>query len=369
MPTKARAAILYAFHEPFRIEEIELADPKEGEVLVEMHSCGICHSDISMIDGSVPEGGLPIVLGHEGAGVVRALGPGVKSLQIGDHVLPMPMAECGQCESCRSRKSNFCDNGMQSLFGNVAMDGTIRATVGGRPLHQMCGVGAFSTHTVVHEAKVAKIDSGAPMEGACLVSCAVSTGVGAVIYDAKVPPGATVAVFGLGAIGLNIVQGARLAGAKTIIGLDRIADREGPGRALGLTHFVQVGPGVDAVEEIRKISPGGVEFAFDAVGGSAVARQALSSTRIGCGLAVLIGVPDGADLNVSYYDIIMGRRLMGSMLGGVHPLADAPRLVELERAGKLNFDTLITHRLPFERINEGIELLRAGKAIRTVLSF
>ncbi|MGE0387403.1 MAG: alcohol dehydrogenase catalytic domain-containing protein [Gammaproteobacteria bacterium] len=368
MPIDIRAAVLHAPHTPLRIETLRLDDPKQGEVLIRLAACGICHSDQGFIDGHVRTPGLlPIVLGHEGAGVVVACGPGVESLAVGDHVLPMAMSECRRCPACLSRRSNLCEAAQASMAGAVAYDGTNRMSLDGRRVYQMAGVGMFATHTIAHEWNVAKIDPDVPLDVACLVSCAIGTGVGAAVAAARVNPGSSVAVFGLGGIGLNVVQGARLAGAAVIIGVDPNPGRESIGRRLGLTHFLDP-RAQDPVAAIRALVAGGVDFAFEAVGRLEIVRQALACTHSGWGLATMLGVPTGPDVAVTPYDLLWGRRLQGCSYGGLYPRSDAPRLVDWYRRGMIDIDSLITHRIGLDDINQGFDLLRTGEAVRTVVT-
>lgn len=366
---KIRAAVMHEPHQPLAIETLDLDGPKEGEVLVEMKACGICHSDQTFIDGFGPDPNqIPMVLGHEGAGVVVACGPNVTSLQVGDHVLLMAMGECGQCPACRSRKSNLCDASQVSMASGAAYDGTNRMSLDGRRVYQMAGIGMFATHTVAHEWNAAKIRKDVPLDVACIASCAVGTGVGAAVSAVRVEVGASVAVFGLGGIGLNVVQGARLSGANVIIGIDPNRERDALGRQFGMTHFIDPRAD-DPVAAIRKLVPGGVDYAFEAVGRGAVVGQALACTHSGWGVATALGVPTEPNVSVGHYDLLWGRKLLGASFGGMYPRSDAPRLVDWYKQGLIDFESLITQRLPLENINEGFALLRAGKSIRTVITF
>jgi S-(hydroxymethyl)glutathione dehydrogenase / alcohol dehydrogenase len=361
-----RAAVMHAPHQPLAIETLEIAEPGPGELLIRLFHTGICHSDLTFLDGHGPGFALPIVLGHEGAGIVERCGDGVAGFAPGDHVLPMCLGTCGRCDGCRSQRTNICDTTYASMVAQGALDGSTRLALGDRPVFQMGGVGTFATHTVVAVEKVAKIRADAPLDRACLVSCAVSTGVGAAIFDGDITPGDSVAVFGLGGIGLNVVQGARLAGATRIIGVDLDTKREAIGRHFGLTDFVDAGSS-DPVEAIKAIVPGGVDRAFEAVGSERVVAQAVAATRAGWGRTVILGVPTGPTVSIGHYDLLNGRTVAGSMQGGSYPLRDCPRMVDWYMAGRLDLDALVTHRLPLDRINDGIAMMRTGEAIRVVI--
>ena len=364
---KIRAAVLKGPHQPLTIETLEIEDPREGELLIRLDHSGICHSDLIFIDGHGPEFALPIVLGHEGAGVVEACGPGVADFAPGDHVLPMCLGSCGRCESCRSHRTNICDVTYHSMISQGALDGSTRLSLDGKPVYQMGGVGTFATHCVVAVEKVAKIRPDAPLNRACLVSCAVSTGVGAAVFDGDIRPGDSVAVFGLGGIGLNAVQGARMAGATRIIAVDLEPGREALARHFGATDFVNARE-QDPVGAIQAMIGGGVDRAIEAVGNEKVVAQALSSTRAGWGRTIILGVPTGPSVTVPHYDLLNGRTIAGSMQGGSHPLRDCPRIVDWYMGGQIDLDGLVSHTMPLSKINEGIALMQKGEAIRVVLN-
>ena len=362
---KSRAAICVGPNQPLEIDEIEVAPPRRGEVMIEIKASGLCHTDYHLIDGSMPQFPYPLVLGHEGAGVVVEVGPGVTSVVPGDHVLPVSMPECRLCENCASGRTNLC----LEFFKLFAAKSPFSRR--GRPLGQFLGCGTFSNYTTVREMAVAKIRPDAPFRTSCYISCGVATGVGSVTHASRVPPGAVIVVFGLGGVGLNVVQGARISGARRIIGIDVNPDRETIARELGATDFInpKALPG-DIAARVHEITAGGADYAFECVGNPALMRQALEATRPGSGIAMVIGgAPTGQELQLSPMSLLLGRTLRGSMLGGVKGRTDVPAFVDLYMQGQIKVDELITHYLPLEQINEGFALMKSGKAIRAVVLF
>ncbi len=366
-----RAAVAHRAGAPLSIETVRLDGPRAGEVLVELKATGICHTDEFTRSGADPEGLFPAILGHEGAGVVVDLGPGVTTLRRGDHVIPLYVPECRQCKSCLSRKTNLCTAIRTTQGKGVMPDGTSRFSLDGKPLHHYMGCSTFANFTVLPEIAVAKIREDAPFEKVCYIGCGVTTGIGAVINTAKVEPGANVVVFGLGGIGLNVVQGARIAGANMIVGVDVNPARETLARKLGLTHFVDP-RGLDAklVPHLVELTGGGADYTFECIGNVEVMRQALECCHRGWGVAVIIGVAGaGQEIRTRPFQLITGRTWKGTAFGGARGRTDLPRIVDWYMDGRINIDDLITHVLPLERINEGFDLMRAGESIRAVVRY
>ena len=366
-----RAAVAHRAGAPLSIETVRLDGPRAGEVLVELKATGICHTDEFTRSGADPEGLFPAILGHEGAGVVVDLGPGVTTLRRGDHVIPLYVPECRQCKSCLSRKTNLCTAIRTTQGKGVMPDGTSRFSLDGKPLHHYMGCSTFANFTVLPEIAVAKIREDAPFEKVCYIGCGVTTGIGAVINTAKVEPGANVVVFGLGGIGLNVVQGARIAGANMIVGVDVNPARETLARKLGLTHFVDP-RGLDAklVPHLVELTGGGADYTFECIGNVEVMRQALECCHRGWGVAVIIGVAGaGQEIRTRPFQLITGRTWKGTAFGGARGRTDLPRMVDWYMDGRINIDDLITHVLPLERINEGFDLMRAGESIRAVVRY
>jgi S-(hydroxymethyl)glutathione dehydrogenase / alcohol dehydrogenase len=362
---KSRAAICLGPNRPLEIDEIEVAGPRQGEVLIEIKASGLCHTDYHQIDGSMPLFTYPTVLGHEGAGVVVEVGPGVTSVAPGDHVLPVSMPECGQCANCTSGRTNLC----LEFFKIFSSDSPFSRR--GQPVGQFLGCGTFSNYTTVKEIAVARIRADAPFHTSCYISCGVATGVGSVTHGAHVRPGAAIVVFGLGGVGLNVVQGARISGARRIIGVDINPDREAIARELGATDFVNPrSVAGEIIPLLQQLTGGGADYAFECVGNPTLMRQALEATRPGSGVAVVIGgAPTGQELHLDPMALLMGRTLQGTMLGGVKGRTDVPKLVDLYMQGQLKVDELITHYFPLEQINDGFAAMREGKAIRAVVLF
>jgi S-(hydroxymethyl)glutathione dehydrogenase/alcohol dehydrogenase len=368
---KTRAAVAYAKGEPLRIEEVELAGPKAGEVLVEIKATGVCHTDEFTRSGADPEGLFPVIFGHEGAGVVLEVGAGVTSLAPGDHVIPLYTPECRACKSCLSRKTNLCTAIRSTQGKGVMPDGTSRFSVGGVMIHHYMGCSTFANHTVLPEIALAKVRKDAPFETICYIGCGVTTGVGAVINTAKVEPGANAVVFGLGGIGLNVVQGLRLAGADKIVGVDINPAREEMARAFGMTHFVnprQIAG--DLVAHLVELTGGGADYSFECVGDVKLMRQALECCHRGWGVSVIIGVAgSGQEIATRPFQLVTGRVWKGTAFGGARGRTDVPRIVDWYMEKKIAIDPLITHKLPLERINEAFDLMHEGVSIRTVVTF
>lgn len=360
---KSRAAICIGPNLPLEIDEIDVAGPKQGEVMVEIKATGLCHSDYHQIDGSYPGAPYPAVLGHEGAGIVVDIGPGVTSVKIGDHVIPVPVPECRQCTNCTSGRTNVC----KEFFSATASPFSRK----GGALAQYAGLGTFSNFTTVREISVAKIREDAPMDKVCYVGCGVSTGLGSAISSAKVTFGSTVIVFGLGGIGLNVVQGAKLSGARRIIGVDISDARKPMAVSFGCTDFVNpLHIDGSIVEHLRAMTDGGSDFSFECVGNTTLMSQALEVVQPGYGVAVVVGVaPLGSELRLAPFELLLGRTIKGAILGGAKGRTDIPRYVDYYMDGNINIDDLVTHHLSLEQINEGFDLMKAGKSIRSVVIF
>ena len=364
-----RAAVAHKAGAPLTIETVRLEGPKAGEVLVEVKATGICHTDEFTRSGADPEGLFPAILGHEGAGVVVEVGPGVTSLKKGDHVIPLYTPECRQCKSCLSRKTNLCTAIRGTQGKGVMPDGTSRFSLNGKPISHYMGCSTFANFTVLPEIALAKIREDAPFDKVCYIGCGVTTGIGAVINTAKVEPGANVVVFGLGGIGLNVVQGARMAGANMIVGVDLNSERAVLGKKFGMTHFVNP-KGIDIVAKIVDLTNGGADYSFECIGNVEVMRQALECCHRGWGVSVIIGVAGaGQEIRTRPFQLVTGRVWKGTAFGGARGRTDVPKIVDWYMEGKINIDDLITHQLPLERINEGFELMHNGKSIRSVVVY
>ena len=368
---KVRAAVAHAAGMPLSVETVDLDGPRAGEVLVELKATGICHTDEFTRSGADPEGLFPAILGHEGAGVVVDVGAGVASVRPGDHVIPLYTPECRQCKSCLSRKTNLCTAIRATQGRGVMPDGTSRFSLDGRPLHHYMGCSTFANYTVLPEIALAKIREDAPFDKVCYIGCGVTTGIGAVINTARVEPGANVVVFGLGGIGLNVVQGARMVGANMIVGVDVNPAREALARKFGLTHFVNPAEvGGDLVAHLVHLTGGGADYSFECVGNVELMRQALECCHRGWGVSVIIGVAGaGQEIRTRPFQLVTGRVWKGTAFGGARGRTDVPRIVDWYMDGRINIDDLITHVLPLERINEGFELMHAGRSIRTVVTY
>jgi S-(hydroxymethyl)glutathione dehydrogenase / alcohol dehydrogenase len=368
---KVRAAVAHKAGSPLTIEDVDLEGPKAGEVLIEMKATGICHTDEFTLSGADPEGLFPAILGHEGAGIVVDIGPGVSSLKKGDHVIPLYTPECRQCKSCLSRKTNLCTAIRATQGKGLMPDGTSRFSLGGKPVHHYMGCSTFANYSVLPEIALAKIREDAPFDKVCYIGCGVTTGIGAVINTAKVEAGANVVVFGLGGIGLNVVQGARMVGANMIVGVDLNPAREALARKFGLTHFVNPKDVKgDLVAHLVELTGGGADYSFECVGNVQLMRQALECCHRGWGVSVIIGVAGaGQEIGTRPFQLVTGRVWKGTAFGGARGRTDVPRIVDWYMDKKINIDDLITHTLPLDRINEGFDLMHQGKSIRTVVVY
>ncbi|HYO74076.1 MAG TPA: S-(hydroxymethyl)glutathione dehydrogenase/class III alcohol dehydrogenase [Archangium sp.] len=366
-----KAAVAFEPGKPLRIETVHLEGPKAGEVLIELKATGICHTDAYTLSGKDPEGLFPSILGHEGAGVVVDVGPGVTSLKKGDHVIPLYTPECRQCRSCLSQKTNLCTAIRATQGKGLMPDGTSRFRIGKDPVHHYMGTSTFATHTVLPEIAVAKIREDAPFEKVCYIGCGVTTGIGAVIYTAKVEAGARVVVFGLGGIGLNVVQACRMVGADQIVGVDLNPARREIAETFGLTHFVNPKEvGADLVPYLVNLTGGGADYSFECIGNVNTMRQALECCHRGWGESIIIGVAAaGQEISTRPFQLVTGRVWKGSAFGGARGRTDVPRIVDWYMDGKIEIDPLITHTLPLERINEGFDLMHKGESIRAVVRY
>jgi S-(hydroxymethyl)glutathione dehydrogenase/alcohol dehydrogenase len=370
--------VAFSAGKPLEVTEVNLEGPRAGEVLVELRATGLCHTDDFTRSGADPEGLFPAILGHEGAGVVVDVGPGVTSVKKGDHVIPLYTPECRGCPSCLSRKTNLCTAIRATQGQGLMPDGTSRfTTLDGDKIHHYMGCSTFANHTVLPEIAVAKIREDAPFDKVCYIGCGVTTGVGAVLYTANVEAGAKAIVFGLGGIGLNVIQGLRLAGADMIIGVDINPRKKAWGEKYGMTHFVNpTEVGADLVPYLVNLTKkgadqiGGADYTFDCTGNVHVMRQALESCHRGWGVSVVIGVaPSGAEISTRPFQLVTGRVWKGSAFGGARGRTDVPKLVDWYMEGKLEIDSMITHRLSLDRINEGFDLMHAGESIRAVVEY
>jgi S-(hydroxymethyl)glutathione dehydrogenase/alcohol dehydrogenase len=367
---RTKAAVAYEAGKPLVIEDVELEGPHAGEVLVEIRATGVCHTDEFTRSGADPEGLFPVIFGHEGAGVVVDVGSGVTTLKKGDHVIPLYTPECRACKSCLSRKTNLCTAIRATQGKGMMPDGTSRFSIGKTKLHHYMGCSTFANHTVLPEIALAKVRDDAPFDKICYIGCGVTTGIGAVIYTAKVEPGANVVVFGLGGIGLNVIQGARMAGADRIIGVDINPAREALGRRFGMTHFVNPKEVADVVPHLVELTSGGADYSFECVGDVKLMRQALECCHRGWGVSVIIGVAgSGQEIATRPFQLVTGRVWKGSAFGGARGRTDVPRIVDWYMDKKIDIDSLITHKLPLARINEAFDLMHAGTSIRTVVEF
>ena len=367
---KTRAAVAYEAGKPLQIEEIELAGPREGEVLVEIYATGVCHTDAFTLSGEDPEGIFPAVLGHEGAGIVTEVGSGVTSVSPGDHVIPLYTPECRQCKFCLSGKTNLCQ-AIRSTQGRGLMpDETSRFSVGSETVYHYMGTSTFSNFTVLPEIALAKIRKDAPFEKVCYIGCGVTTGLGAVMNTAKVEPGANVAVFGLGGIGLNVIQGAKLVGADRIIGVDINPAKRELAAKFGMTDFINPSDSENVVQEIVDLTDGGVDYSFECIGNVDVMRQALECCHKGWGESIIIGVAGaGQEISTKPFQLVTGRVWRGTAFGGARGRTEVPKIVDWYMTGKVNIDDLITHTMPLEQINDAFDLMHEGESIRSVIQF
>ena len=367
---KTRAAVAWKAGAPLTIETVDLQGPRAGEVLVEIKATGICHTDQYTLSGADPEGLFPAILGHEGAGVVLEVGPGVTSLKKDDHVIPLYTPECRQCKFCLSRKTNLCQQIRATQGRGLMPDGTSRFSIDGKPILHYMGTSTFANHIVVPEIALAKIRKDAPFDKVCYIGCGVTTGVGAVIFSAGVEAGANVVVFGLGGIGLNVIQGARMVGADKIIGIDLNPAREAMARRFGMTHFINPKDTPNVVDAIVQLTDGGADYSFECIGNTTTMRQALECCHKGWGRSLIIGVAAaGQEISTRPFQLVTGRKWEGSAFGGARGRTDVPKIVDWYMDGKISIDPLITHTLKLEDINHGFELMHRGESIRSVVVF
>jgi len=368
---KARAAIAWAAGQPLAVERVEVAGPKKGEVLLQVHATGVCHTDAYTLSGKDPEGLFPAIMGHEGGATVLEVGQGVASVKAGDHVIPLYIPECGECKFCRSGRTNLCGAIRVTQGKGVMPDGTSRFSLGGRTIHHYMGTSTFSEYTVLPEIAVAKVNPAAPLDRVCLLGCGITTGIGAVLNTAKVRPGSTAAVFGLGGIGLSVVQGLVMAKAERIIAVDINPAKFEMAKSLGATDCIVPQQGGRPVQEvIIEITDGGVDYSFECIGNVATMRAALECCHKGWGESTIIGVAAaGEEISTRPFQLVTGRVWRGTAFGGVKGRSQLPNYVEKYLGGEIKIDPLITHRLPLERINHAFELMHEGKSIRAVVTF
>ena len=368
---KVKAAVAHKAGAPLTIETVDLEGPRFGEVLVELKATGVCHTDEFTLSGADPEGLFPAILGHEGAGIVVDVGPGVTTLKKGDHVIPLYTPECRTCEYCLNPKTNLCQAIRATQGQGLMPDGSSRFSLDGKPVLHYMGTSTFAQYTVVPEIALAKIREDAPFDKVCYIGCGVTTGIGAVIFTAKVEVGSKVVVFGLGGIGLNVIQGARLAGADMIVGVDLNPGREAMARKFGMTHFVNPKEVEgDLVPYLVSLTKGGADYTFECIGNTQVMRQALECAHKGWGTSVIIGVaPAGAEISTRPFQLVTGRNWRGSAFGGARGRTDVPKIVDWYMDGKIDIDSLITHTMPLEKINDAFDLMHRGESIRSVVVY
>jgi len=367
---KTRAAVAFEAGKPLEIEELDLDGPKTGEVLVEVKATGVCHTDEFTRSGEDPEGNFPAVLGHEGAGIVREVGPEVTSLKPGDHVIPLYTPECRQCKYCLSQKTNLCGAIRATQGQGLMPDGTSRFSLNGKPILHFMGTSTFANFTVLPEIALARIREDAPFDKVCYIGCGVTTGIGAVVNTAKVEPGANVAVFGLGGIGLNVIQGARMVGADRIIGVDINPARRSLAEKFGMTDFINPKDVDDVVGAIVDLTDGGVDYSFECIGNVTVMRQALECCHKGWGESIVIGVAGaGQEISTRPFQLVTGRSWRGTAFGGARGRTDVPKIVDWYMDGKIDIDDLITHTMPLDDINNAFDLMHAGESIRSVIVY
>jgi S-(hydroxymethyl)glutathione dehydrogenase / alcohol dehydrogenase len=367
---KTRAAVAWKAGQPLSIETVDLQGPQAGEVLVEIKATGICHTDQYTLSGADPEGLFPAILGHEGAGVVLEVGAGVTSLQVDDHVIPLYTPECRQCKFCLSRKTNLCQQIRGTQGRGLMPNGSSRFSIGGQPILHYMGTSTFANHIVVPEIALAKIRKDAPFDKVCYIGCGVTTGVGAVLFTAGVEAGANVVVFGLGGIGLNVIQGARMVGANKIIGIDINPGRQAMARQFGMTHFINPNEVDNVVDAIVQLTDGGADYSFECIGNVTTMRQALECCHKGWGQSIIIGVAAGGqEIATRPFQLVTGRVWKGSAFGGARGRTDVPKIVDWYMDGKISIDPLITHTLKLEDINHGFDLMARGESIRSVVVF
>ncbi|MDH5736910.1 MAG: S-(hydroxymethyl)glutathione dehydrogenase/class III alcohol dehydrogenase [Gammaproteobacteria bacterium] len=367
---KTRAAVAFEAGKPLEIHEVQLEGPRAGEVLVEIKATGVCHTDAFTLSGDDPEGAFPAILGHEGAGIVVETGAGVTSVAPGDHVIPLYTPECRECEYCLHPKTNLCQAIRETQGRGVMPDGSSRFSLDGKPVLHYMGCSTFSNFTVLPEIALAKVRPDAPFEKICYIGCGVTTGVGAVAFDARVEPGSNVVVFGLGGIGLNVIQGARLVGANKIIGVDINEGKTELAKKFGMTHFINPGKVDDLVEAIVDLTNGGADYSFECIGNVNTMRQALECCHKGWGESVIIGVAGaGQEISTRPFQLVTGRVWRGTAFGGARGRTDVPKIVDWYMEGKINIDDLITHTMPLDEINQAFDLMHAGESIRSVVCY
>ncbi|RDD62367.1 S-(hydroxymethyl)glutathione dehydrogenase/class III alcohol dehydrogenase [Ferruginivarius sediminum] len=368
---KTRAAVAFGAGQKLEVTEVDLDGPRAGEVLVEVKATGICHTDAFTLSGADPEGAFPSILGHEGAGVVVDVGPEVTSVKKGDHVIPLYTPECRECEYCLNPKTNLCQAIRSTQGQGVMPDGTSRFSLDGKPINHFMGTSTFSNYTVLPEIAVAKIREDAPFDKVCYIGCGVTTGIGAVVNTAKVEPGANVVVFGLGGIGLNVIQGARMVGANMIVGVDLNNEKKAWGERFGMTHFVNPGEiEGDLVPYLVELTGGGADYSFECVGNVKLMRQALECAHKGWGQSIIIGVAGaGEEISTRPVQLVTGRTWKGSAFGGARGRTDVPRIVDWYMDGKIEIDPMITQTLSLDEINKGFDLMHEGKSIRSVVVY
>ena len=367
---KTRAAIATQAGKPLVIEEVDLDGPQPGEVLVEIKATGVCHTDAFTLSGDDPEGAFPAILGHEGAGIVREIGKGVTSVEVGDHVIPLYTPECRECEYCLNHKTNLCQCIRETQGAGVMPDGSSRFSLNGKKILHYMGCSTFSNFTVLPEIAVAKVRKDAPFEQICYIGCGVTTGVGAVALDAKVEPGSNVVVFGLGGIGLNVGQGARMVGANKIIGVDLNDGRVELAKKFGMTDFINPSECDNVVEAIMDMTNGGADYSFECIGNTMTMRQALECCHKGWGESIIIGVAGaGQEISTRPFQLVTGRVWRGTAFGGARGRTDVPKIVDWYMDGKINIDDLITHTMPLDEINNAFDLMHKGESIRSVVLY
>jgi S-(hydroxymethyl)glutathione dehydrogenase/alcohol dehydrogenase len=365
-----KAAVAFKAGTPLKVCDVDLDGPKAGEVLVEIKATGVCHTDAFTLSGDDPEGAFPAILGHEGAGIVVEVGAGVTSLKPGDHVIPLYTPECRECDFCLHPKTNLCQAIRTTQGRGVMPDGSSRFSLDGTPILHYMGCSTFSNYTVLPEIALAKVREDAPFDKICYIGCGVTTGIGAVAFTMKVEPGSTVAVFGLGGIGLNVIQGAKMVGATRIIGVDLNSDREALGRHFGMTDFVNPSECENLVDHIVQMTGGGVDYSFECIGNVNVMRDALECCHKGWGQSCIIGVAGaGQEISTRPFQLVTGRSWLGTAFGGARGRTDVPKIVDWYMEGKINIDDLITHTMPLSEINTAFDLMHEGKSIRSVVLY
>lgn len=367
---KTRAAVAFAAGQPLEVVEVDLEGPRAGEVLVEIKATGVCHTDAFTLSGDDPEGAFPAIMGHEGAGVVVEVGAGVTSVKPGDHVIPLYTPECRQCKFCLNPKTNLCQSIRETQGRGLMPDGSSRFSLDGQPILHYMGCSTFSNYTVVPEIALAKVREDAPFDKICYIGCGVTTGIGAVAFDAKVEPGSNVVVFGLGGIGLNVIQGAKMVGANKIIGVDLNPSKVGLAKQFGMTDFINPKEVENVVDHIVQLTDGGADYSFECIGNVNTMRQALECCHKGWGESYIIGVAGaGQEISTRPFQLVTGRSWKGSAFGGARGRTDVPKIVDWYMDGKVNIDSLITHTMGLDDINKAFDLMHRGESIRSVVLF